>query len=195
MSKLVSAICAALMLVLVATGAATAGERGGAFNATYMPGASPRDALFQQVNSKPCCYNSGEYFQTTPSTCRKYGGQVAPFEYCQRSYYQPWNNGGQNYSYGDKPCCYNDGRFYHSSAKNCSKFGGRVVALDYCRRNYNQPWGDGYNDSYGYNNNQGFGNSKPCCYNNGQYFHSTPSTCRKYGGYTVPYEYCTPRRW
>lgn len=191
MSKLVSSLCAALMLVLFASGAASAGE--GAFNASYIPGASPRDALFQRIASKPCCYNSGEYFQSTPTTCQRYGGRVVPFEYCQRAYNQPWNYNGNNYSYGEKPCCYADGRFFHSSARNCSKFGGRVVAIDYCRRNYNQPWGDGYYDGY----NQGYGNQgysdKPCCYNNGQYFNTSSSTCRKYGGYTVPYEYC--RRW
>lgn len=191
MLKVVSSICAALMLMLA--GAAMAGERG-PFNASYMAGASPRDALFQRIDSKPCCYNNGEYFQSTPSTCRKYGGQVAPFEYCQRSYYQPWNNGGNSYGYGDKPCCYADGRFFHSSARNCNRFGGRVVAIDYCRRNYNQPWGDGYDDGYGGGYSQGNSN-KPCCYNNGQYFNTSPSTCRKYGGYTVPYEYCTGRRW
>jgi hypothetical protein len=31
---------------------------------------------------------------------------------------------------------------------------------------------------------------KPCCYNNGQYFESSPSTCRRYGGYVVEYQYC-----
>jgi hypothetical protein len=33
--------------------------------------------------------------------------------------------------------------------------------------------------------------SKPCCYNNGEYFESSPSTCRRYGGYTVDYSYCS----
>jgi len=43
-----------------------------------------------QADSKPCCYNNGDYFESSPSTCRKYGGRVVPYEYCARgSYGQP----------------------------------------------------------------------------------------------------------
>ena len=42
------------------------------------------------ARAKPCCYNSGQYFNATPSTCYRYGGRVIQQEYCQRysqSYY------------------------------------------------------------------------------------------------------------
>jgi hypothetical protein len=40
-----------------------------------------------QSASKPCCYNNGDYFESSPSTCRRYGGRVVPYEYCGRGYY------------------------------------------------------------------------------------------------------------
>lgn len=197
MLKLISSICAAIALALAAAGAAGAGEWSTP-NASYAPGTAPRDALFLPVASKPCCYNNGEYFYSTSKTCRRYGGRVVQFEYCQRAYYGPWQDGGHGYRGSDKPCCYSDGQYFHSTSQTCRRFGGRVVAYDYCRRQYPDGYGrdDGYDDDYyddGYG--QGAGSNKPCCYNNGQYFHTSPSTCRRYGGQTVPYEYCTRRRW
>jgi hypothetical protein len=190
MAKFVSMICAALMLTL---GVARAAEQ----NASYVPGV--RDAQFTTVAAKPCCYNDGDVFQTSPSTCRKYGGRVVSFDYCQRAYQRgPWQNGyGYNndgYRYSNKPCCYNDGYFFHSTAKTCHRFGGRVVAFERCTRQYNQWNGYGPNDGY-YNDGYGAGSGKPCCYNNGRYYQTSPSTCRKTGGYTVDFNYCARGRW
>jgi hypothetical protein len=44
-------------------------------------------AVPAQAASKPCCYNNGDYFQSSPSTCRNYGGRVVQQEYCQAGYY------------------------------------------------------------------------------------------------------------
>jgi hypothetical protein len=57
-----------------------------------------------QADSKPCCYNNGDYFESSPSTCRKYGGRVVPVEYCGRGYY-----GDRGYDRG-----YDDGDAYFS---------------------------------------------------------------------------------
>jgi hypothetical protein len=88
-----------------------------------------------------------------------------------------------------KPCCYNNGRFANSTPKTCYRYGGRIVANQYCeRRGYgwnNGPYQGQWNNNYG-----GYNPRKPCCYNRGQYFNSTPKTCRRYGGQTVPQEYC-----
>lgn len=192
MTRFLSMICGIIMVAFA--GIAAAGEQ----NASYVPGV--RDAQFTTVDSKPCCFNDGEYFQSTPSTCRRYGGRVVPFDYCQR-YQGPYGGGGYGhgpgygyndygYRYSNKPCCYNDGYFFHSTARTCRKFGGRVVALERCTRQYNRPWGGQggyYNDGYG---GYGSDNGKPCCYNNGRYYQTSPSTCRKTGGYTVDYNYC-----
>src|SRR5262249_24537552 len=86
MSKFFALICALGLVGLGALSAATAGDTA-ATTAVYVPSASAR-AVFQQVSSKPCCYNRGEYFQSTPSTCQRYGGRTVPFEYCERQYWQ-----------------------------------------------------------------------------------------------------------
>jgi hypothetical protein len=39
------------------------------------------------AQAKPCCYNNGDYFESSPSTCRKYGGRVVQQEYCVGGYY------------------------------------------------------------------------------------------------------------
>jgi hypothetical protein len=37
-----------------------------------------------QAAPKPCCYNNGDYFESSPSTCRRYGGRVVEADYCGR---------------------------------------------------------------------------------------------------------------
>ena len=51
------------------------------------------------AGAKPCCYNNGQYYNATPSTCYRYGGRVIQQEYCQRYY---GNNGyGYQGNYGN----------------------------------------------------------------------------------------------
>jgi hypothetical protein len=38
------------------------------------------------ADTKPCCFNDGQYFNSTPTTCNRYGGRVVPQEYCDRNY-------------------------------------------------------------------------------------------------------------
>jgi hypothetical protein len=40
-----------------------------------------------EAREKPCCYNNGAYFESSPSTCRKYGGRTVPQDYCRGGYY------------------------------------------------------------------------------------------------------------
>lgn len=133
------------------------------------------------ADSKPCCYNNGEYFQSTPSTCNRYGGRTVPYEYCERQYYQYQYN---NNNWADKPCCRNNGQFFNATPTTCRRYGGNVVAQWRCDRYYGNQY------KFNYNDNNSFNAEKPCCYNNGQYFNSTPSTCRKHGGQTVPMRFC-----
>lgn len=51
------------------------------------------------ASAKPCCYNNGEYFESTPSTCHRYGGRLVDYRYCSRGSY-----GGRYYdrSYDDR---------------------------------------------------------------------------------------------
>jgi hypothetical protein len=37
-----------------------------------------------EARPKPCCYNNGDYFESSPSTCRRYGGVTVEQEYCGR---------------------------------------------------------------------------------------------------------------
>lgn len=54
-----------------------------------------------QADTKPCCYTaSGEYANSSPSTCRKYGGRVVQQEYCQAGYYG--NDRGYDRGYYDR---------------------------------------------------------------------------------------------
>jgi hypothetical protein len=70
--------------------AAQAGEASRVSNAVYAT--TSADSLFQRVASKPCCYNDGDYFYSSPSTCRKYGGRVVQYDYCERQYYGGGND-------------------------------------------------------------------------------------------------------
>jgi hypothetical protein len=88
-----------------------------------------------------------------------------------------------------KPCCYNNGRFANSTPKTCYRYGGRIVAYEYCERQ-SYGWNNGPYQGQWSNNYGGYSADKPCCFNRGQYFNSTPKTCRRYGGQTVPQEYC-----
>jgi hypothetical protein len=38
------------------------------------------------ADEKPCCFNNGQYFNSTPTTCNRYGGRVVPQYYCDRNY-------------------------------------------------------------------------------------------------------------
>jgi len=190
MSKFIAVVCGVVLLGVAALAPAAARQT----NASYV--ASPADVLFQQVAAKPCCYNNGEAFYSSPSTCRRYGGRVVRYEYCQRAFYGDYNDGyGGGGNYANKPCCYNNGQFFNATPRTCRRYGGRLVQQDRCNRYYSDQWGeqDYDNDGYGYGN-PGYGSQnnleKPCCFNNGQYFNTTPSTCRKYGGQVAPQEYC-----
>ena len=44
------------------------------------------------ARAKPCCYNNGDFFNTSTSTCRNYGGRVVEQQYC---------TGGDDYYGGD----------------------------------------------------------------------------------------------
>jgi hypothetical protein len=179
MSKYLALICTSLLMAMASLTSVQAGE---ASRAAYVTKSNAADVLFQRVATKPCCFNDGEYFRSSPSTCRKYGGRVVQYEYCERQYYNPNQNG---YNYGGRPCCYNNGQFFNASPRTCRRHGGQPVSQERCDRYYYQQWGD---DDYGYNPD------KPCCYNNNQYFNTTPKTCRKYGGRVVPQGYCSRRR-
>lgn len=186
MSKFIAVMCGVALAAIGALAPANARQT----NASYV--ASPADALFQRVAAKPCCTNNGEAFYSSPSTCRRYGGRVVRYEYCQRAFYGDHNDGYGGGNYGNKPCCYNNGQFFNATPRTCRRYGGRLVQQDRCNRYYSDQWGDqDYGDpGYGgYQNNL----EKPCCYNNGQYFNTTPSTCRKYGGQVAPQEYCLRR--
>lgn len=178
MLRILSLICASLLLVT----AAHAGEASRVSNATYVAAPGAADAFFQRVASKPCCSNDGEYFYSSSSTCRKFGGRVVPQDYCERQYYGDDGYDGGGPSYGGKPCCYNNGQFFNATPKTCRRYGGRVASQERCNRYYDQQWGD---DNYAPNA------EKPCCYNNGRYYNSTPKTCQKYGGRVVHQRYCT----
>lgn len=43
-------------------------------------------AVPASADTKPCCFNDGQYFNSTPTTCNRYGGRVVPQEYCDRNY-------------------------------------------------------------------------------------------------------------
>lgn len=63
---------------------------------------------------KPCCRNDGQYFNSSPSTCRKHGGRVVDQRYCQRGYYGPSQRGsGVNFSItlGNVVFGYSDGYY------------------------------------------------------------------------------------
>ncbi|MFM9864425.1 MAG: hypothetical protein ACKVRO_12535 [Micropepsaceae bacterium] len=67
-----------------------------------------------QAASKPCCYNSGDYFESSPSTCRKYGGRVVQQGFCRSGYYGPRRGGGQasfSIQLGDIVIAYSDGYY------------------------------------------------------------------------------------
>ncbi len=51
------------------------------------------------ASAKPCCYNNGQYYNATPSTCYRYGGRVIQQEYCQRYYQGNYGNYQGNYGY------------------------------------------------------------------------------------------------
>jgi len=40
-----------------------------------------------EARPKPCCYNNGQFFESTPSTCYRYGGRVVNSDRCYRGYY------------------------------------------------------------------------------------------------------------
>lgn len=69
--------------------------------------------------TKPCCRNDGQYFNSTPTTCQRYGGRVVPQEYCQRGYpgyrndYFPGRNDGGSFSIslGGVMFAYTDGYY------------------------------------------------------------------------------------
>lgn len=180
MLRWLSLTCASLLLAMA--GFAHAGEASRVSNASYVAGSNAADILFLRAAAKPCCYNNGDYFNSTPSTCHKYGGRVVPYEYCQRGY----RGSDDGRSWGGKPCCYSNGQFFNANRKTCARYGGTIVRQDRCDRYYDdQQWDDGYDDRYAPNA------EKPCCYNNGRYYNSTPKTCRKYGGYVVHQRFCT----
>lgn len=185
MLKFLSLICASWLIAIAAVAPAQAGEVSRASNASYVASADTADFLFRRVASKPCCYNNGDYFNSTASTCRKYGGRVVEYDYCERGY-RGSDNGR---SWGGKPCCYSNGQFFNANRKTCNRYGGTLVNQDRCNGYYDdQQWGYGGQDQYGPSNSNNA--EKPCCYNNGRYFNSTPKTCRKYGGRVVRQEYC-----
>jgi hypothetical protein len=199
MPKFIALLCACAVAAFGALGLAWAGDRPQASPAVYLPSEAAQDTLFSRVASKPCCYNNGEFFNSTPKTCRKYGGRVVAYDYCERQYWGQW--GQWNGGFSEKPCCYNNGQYFNAKPGTCRRYGGFVVSQDRCNGYYTGqwgqgPWSPGWNN--GWNNGYQYNAGKPCCYNNGQYFNSSPSTCRKYGGQTVPQQYCTggyPRSW
>ena len=54
-------------------------------------------AVPASADTKPCCFNDGQFFNSTPSTCNRYGGRVVPQEYCDRNY----NGYNERYSQPD----------------------------------------------------------------------------------------------
>ncbi len=184
MLRILSLICASLFAI-AALAPAQAGEASRASNASYATSSDAAAVLFRRAAAKPCCYNNGDYFNSTPSTCNKYGGRVVPYEYCERGY-RGQDNGR---SWGGKPCCYANGQFFNAGRKTCKRYGGSLVRQERCDGYYNQQqWND---NNYNNNDNDYPTNAeKPCCYNNGRYYNSTPKTCTKFGGRVVQQRYC-----
>jgi len=77
------------------------------------------------ADSKPCCYNNGQYFTSTPSTCTRYGGQVLPLEYCRGNY--QGNYGGYPNNYGGYPNGYGYEEPRRRPAINFSILLGNIV--------------------------------------------------------------------
>lgn len=73
-----------------------------------------------QADTKPCCYNNGDYYNASPSTCRNYGGRVVEQGYCQADYYgrgydrrSDYGRDGPQFSIqlGDIVIAYSDGYY------------------------------------------------------------------------------------
>lgn len=136
-------------------------------------GAAPASAA-----AKPCCHNDGEYFNSTPSTCQRYGGRVVPQEYCQRDYqgdyqfdyqrgyrndYEPSRRGGGSFSVslGGVVFAYSDGyydrnRRWHGWRSNAERNWYRQNRRDsyyHMRRDHDRDrnrrdWRDGRRDDW-----------------------------------------------
>ena len=50
------------------------------------------------AGTKPCCRNDGQYFNSSPSTCRHNGGRVVQQEYCQQNYDYNYNGNYNGYN-------------------------------------------------------------------------------------------------
>jgi hypothetical protein len=71
-----------------------------------------------EARPKPCCYNDGDYYNASPSTCRRYGGRVVPQDYCDRGYYDDGYGYGRSQTridfaiqLGDVVIAYSDGYY------------------------------------------------------------------------------------
>lgn len=68
---------------------------------------------------KPCCYNNGEYFESTPSTCARYGGRTVSQRYCGGYRYDNrYDRSGPSFAIqlGNVVFAYEDG-YYDSSRR------------------------------------------------------------------------------
>lgn len=112
----------------------TAGLWSAAVVAGTMALASPSLA-----DTKPCCRNNGQFFNSSPSTCRNYGGRVVDQQYCQADSYQYSRRGqtGFSISLGNIVFGYSDG--YYDPQRRWHKWRNRNE-----RRWYQENHGESY---------------------------------------------------
>lgn len=70
------------------------------------------------ADTKPCCYNDGEYFHSSNSTCTRYGGRVVSQRFCGGYRYDNSYRNGPSFAIqlGNVVFAYNDG-YYDSSRR------------------------------------------------------------------------------
>jgi hypothetical protein len=99
-----------------------------------------------QAAPKPCCYNNGQYFESTPSTCTRYGGDVVSDRYCGRysgyDRYDRYDRGPNlsiGFRVGDVFIAYNDGYYDHNRRWHRWR---HTRDRDYYRRHYRSRYHD-----------------------------------------------------
>jgi hypothetical protein len=93
------------------------------------------------ADTKPCCYNDGEYFHSSNKTCTRYGGRVVSQRFCDgRGYYRnsypgDYRSNGPSFAIqiGDIVFAYSDG--YYDRHRRWHRW-RNDAERDYYRRHY-----------------------------------------------------------